>query len=146
MFKAETRNSGQLGINVIRNYLDIEINYKQVLSYHSFQLQLRVHNNRKPQNNSGLYKAEGYFSPTLKNSQVGASPVAQWLNLACCALADQVQFSVADLHHSLVTMLLWRPTHKIQEDWQQMLAQGNVSSFPQQKEKSPMGFKQQTTV
>lgn len=33
MFKAETRNSGQLAINEIRNYLDMEISYKYIVSF-----------------------------------------------------------------------------------------------------------------
>ena len=38
-------------------------------------------------------------------------------------LGSQVRILGADLHH-LSAMLWWRPMHKVEEDWQQMLAQG----------------------
>ena len=37
------------------------------------------------------------------------------------------------LHHSLVAMLWWQPTYKIEEDWQKMLAQGKSSSGKKKK-------------
>ena len=40
-----------------------------------------------------------------------------------------------DLHHSSVATLQWQPTYKIEEDWQQTLAQGESSLAKRKKKK-----------
>ena len=48
--------------------------------------------------------------------------------------SSQVWIQGADLHH-LSAMLWWQPTCKIEEDWQQMLAQGESSSAKKKKKR-----------
>ena len=53
--------------------------------------------------------------------------------LLFCGLGSQVQILGVDLHHS--SAVLWQqPTHKTEEDWQQMLAPRQSSSAKKKAE------------
>ena len=62
-------------------------------------------------------------------------PTGAHLSVAHLASVAQVQFLGEDIHHSLVAMLWQRPIYKIEEDWQQILAQGESSSSKKKKKK-----------
>ena len=53
----------------------------------------------------------------LKARKIQVGLVAYWLSLARSASAAWVRFPGRDLHHSLVTMLWWQLTNRIEEDW-----------------------------
>ena len=54
--------------------------------------------------------------------------VVKFVHPALAAWDSWVQISGADLHNSHQVTLWEHPTYKIEEDWQQMLAQGQLSS------------------
>ena len=61
--------------------------------------------------------------------------VAQWLRLTRSASAAWVQFPGADLHHSSVSGHAVAATHiQKEEDWQEILAQGESSSAKSKKQ------------
>ena len=78
--------------------------------------------------------------------------MAYWLSLVCSALVAWVQFPGTGSHHLSAAMLWWQTTYKIEEDlhrhelranlpqpkkeedWQQMLAQGESSSLKKKKD------------
>ena len=61
--------------------------------------------------------------------------MAYWLSSAHSASGVRVQFLGADLHHSSVAMLCWRPTYKMEEDWYRCQLRPNIRKKKKKKEK-----------
>ena len=79
----------------------------------------------------------GYIFSSVKAQLVVGCPDGAPLKSMYSASAAQglhVQILGADLHTVHQAMLWWRPTYKVEEDWQRMLAQG-LSSSPKQTNK-----------
>ena len=69
--------------------------------------------------------------PSKKKQFVRGQPSSAVVKFACSALVAwglQVQILGANLHTAHQAMLWCHPTYKIEEDWQQLLAQGQSSS------------------
>ena len=81
-----------------------------------------------------------HLSDWVKQWNLGGQPGGVVVKFVCSTSAAQgssISIPGTVLHTAHQAMLWWCPTYKIEEDWQQMLAQHQSSSPKKGEEKTP---------